>query len=106
MIVIDVSLNVFKSINIDSTKYFFIDKGEIFEFYTILNGMLFRYIRKKTNDMNDSLFLENNFKNSAIQINKISNVNETEWREAFDRMKITLDAISYKLDKVIDDDNG
>ncbi len=105
MIIIDVDLNTFKSLRVgDSSRYFYIDKMETLEIYSAVGGMLMRYIYTKRNDENDTLFFEQNGINDAILVEKISHVNENQWRDMFIEIRRLLFDINEKTEVRQNDD--
>ena len=87
MIIIDVTWPVMLDMvsNITGAKFFYIERTKALEIYSIMNGMLFRHIYQKRDEMSDALFYDTYLKNSVPVLN-ISHVNENEWRAAFNEL--------------------
>jgi len=102
--IIDIDLNTLRQLRKDTHRFFFIERDDTIEIYSILNNILFRYIYTKKGDENDLLFFDNTLKN-ALKIKNISFINEDKWQrwavmilEEIRNLKVMLDE---KLDRQV-----
>lgn len=99
MIIIDVDINTMRMLRIGTTsRFFYIENEETLDFYTVFNGMLFRYVYKPSGDIRrDRIFLTVNF-GGSYRVKSITNVNEEPWRELALKMADDLGAIRKKIE--------
>ena len=97
MIVVDVDFNTLMSLKGTSpTSMIYIEKRRTIDLYSKVDEFLYRFVYVKTNDENDTIFREN-YMTNAMRVYAISNVNEDEWRIAFENMGKSLDEIKNLL---------
>ena len=97
MLVIDVDLDVLKSLNKNPTAFFYKETPNIkTEIYTEMNGMLFRYTYQWKNDENDVLFYERYLSN-ALRIYDINIINGDKWQEVIIEIYKKLDEIKDSI---------
>jgi len=86
MIIIDVDFNTLRSLRVDTThRFFYINRTQTIEIYSLFNNVLFRFIHPKTGDENDLLWISTNLKD-AIPVMNITKPNEEQWRTAYDQL--------------------
>lgn len=100
MLIVDVDFNVIRMINRgDMTRFFYIDYQNRVEVFTLMNGIMYRYVYRKTGtEEQDRLFMENNLMN-ALQINGFEYINEVPWRELFLKINSNLEEIKESLNR-------